>query len=90
MIGLDSWSGWGTLSLALPALPPFAHPNGVMFLYALAFGVAAGLLGWPIRVGARLLQPVVARNRLVLTPVVGLAVGLVAIAFAQITGKADT
>ncbi len=90
MIGLDSWSGWGTMSLALPALPPFAHPNGVMFLYALAFGVAAGLLGWPIRVGARLLQPVVARHRLVLTPVVGLAVGLIAIAFAQITGKADT
>ena len=44
------------MSLALPALPPFSHPNGVMFLYALAFGVAAALIGWPIRVGARLLR----------------------------------
>ncbi len=90
MIGLDSWSGWGTLSLSLPALPPFAHPNGVMFLYALAFGLVAGVIGWPIRVAARLLRPVVDRRRLLLTPVVGLAVGLVAIAFAEITGKGAT
>ncbi len=90
MIGLDSWTGWGTMSLALPALPHFAHPNGVMFLYAIAFGIGAALLGWPIRVGARLLRPVVDRNRLVLTPVIGLGVGLVAIAFAQITGKSAT
>ncbi len=90
MIGLDSWSGWGTLSLALPALPPFSHPNGVMFLYALAFGVASAFIGWPIRVGARLLRDVVKPRMLVLTPVVGLGVGLVAILFTQLTGHANT
>ena len=90
MIGLDSWTGWGTLSLALPALPQFSHPNGVMFLYALAFGVVAALIGWPIRVGARLLRDVVKPRMLVLTPVVGLAVGLVAILFTHLTGHPYT
>ena len=90
MIGLDSWSGWGTLSLALPALPPFSHPNGVMFLYALALGVGAAFVGWPIRVGARLLRDVVKPRMLVLTPVVGLGVGLAAILFTHLTGHSNT
>jgi hypothetical protein len=85
MIGLDSWTGFGSQSLALPALPPFERPNGVMFLWAIAFGLGAGLLAWPIRVGARLLRKRVEPRRLLLTPLVGLGVGLVAIAFAQIT-----
>ncbi len=89
-IGLDSWTGLGVQSLSVGTLPPFAHPNGVMFLYALAFGVATGLLAWPIKIGARLLRPVVEHRRLLLTPVVGLAVGLVAVAFGQLTHHGPT
>ena len=84
-IGLDSLTGYGTFSLALPGLPPFDHPTGAMFLWALAFGLVAAALGRVIALGGRGLQPVVARRRLMLTPLVGLVVGGIATLFTQIT-----
>ena len=81
-IGLDAWTGFGTFSLAVPNVPPFATPDGAEFLWALGIGVAAAALGTAIRILALLLRPIVER-RMLLTPVVGLAVGGLAIAFAE-------
>ncbi len=89
-VGLDSLTGFGTFSLAIPGLPPFSHPTGAMFLWAIAIGLLATVLGTAIRLGSLALQPVVERRMIVLTPVVGLAVGGVAILFTQVSGHSLT
>jgi H+/Cl- antiporter ClcA len=86
-IGLDSLTGFGTFSLAIPDLPPFHHPNGVMFLWALVFGLVATVAGTTIRLLALAVRPHVERRSLLLTPVVGLAVAGVAIGFTEATGQ---
>ncbi len=85
-IGLDSLTGFGTFSLGIPGLPPFSHPTGVMFLWAIAFGLVAAVLGTAIRLLALSLQPVVERRKLLLMPVVGLGVGALAILFVEVAG----
>jgi H+/Cl- antiporter ClcA len=89
-VGLDSLTGFGTFSLSIPGLPTFSHPTGAMFLWAVAFGLFASLLGTAIRLVALALQPVVERRMLVLMPVVGLGVAGLAIAFAEGSGKSFT
>jgi hypothetical protein len=82
-VGLNAWTGFGTFSLAVPNIPPFGTPDGAEFLWALGIGVAAAALGTAIRMLALLLRPIVERRSVLLTPVVGLAVGGLAIAFAE-------
>ena len=82
-IGLDSWTGFGTFSLAVPNLPSVGSPTGAEFLWAIAIGLMAAVLGLVIRSLALFLQPIVERRMLLLTPVVGLAVAGLAIAFAE-------
>jgi H+/Cl- antiporter ClcA len=82
-VGLDAWTGFGTFSLAVPNIPPVGTPDGAEFLWALGIGVAAAVLGTAIRILALLLRPIVERRIVLLTPVVGLAVGGLAIAFAE-------
>jgi H+/Cl- antiporter ClcA len=89
-LGLDSLTGLGTFSLALPNLPPYAHPNGVQFLWGLGLGLAAGVLGPAIMAGARQVRTWVAPRTFALMPVLGLAVAGLAIAFAEATGKATS
>ena len=86
-IGLNSMTGWGTFSLAVPDLPPFETVNGYQFLWAIAIGILAAVVGTSIRRGALLLQPVIARRRILLTPVAGAGVALAAIAFAQLSDR---
>jgi H+/Cl- antiporter ClcA len=86
-VGLDSLTGWGTFSLAIPGLPAFSHPNGVMLLWAIVFGLVAAFLGAGIRLIGLFLQPVIERRMILLMPVVGLGVAALAIAFAEATGK---
>ncbi len=86
-VGLDSLTGFGTFSLSIPGLPPFAHPTGAMFLWAIAFGLVATVLGTGIRFLALALQPIVERRMILLMPVVGLAVAGVAILFTEVTGR---
>jgi hypothetical protein len=86
-IGFDAWTGYGTFSLAVPNLPPFSHPDGAEFGWAIAVGLAAALLGWGIRWLALFLRPHVERRILVLTPLVGVAVGVLAVIFFEATGK---
>ena len=82
-VGLDAWTGFGTFSLAVPDIPPFGTPDAAEFLWALGIGVAAAVLGTGLRLLALLVRPIVERRIVLLTPVVGLAVGGLAIAFAE-------
>jgi len=87
-IGLDSWTGYGTFSLAVPGIPSFGTPTGAEFLWAIAIGLAAAVLGAAIKRLALTLQPIVERRPLLLTPLAGLAVAGLAIAFAEGSDKA--
>jgi H+/Cl- antiporter ClcA len=86
-LGLDSLTGYGTFSLAIPDLPPAPHPDVAQFGWALAIGVAAALVSYGIRWLALFLRPHVERRLLVLTPLAGLAIAGLAIAFGEATGK---
>ncbi|MGH3153217.1 MAG: chloride channel protein [Streptosporangiaceae bacterium] len=86
-IGLNAWTGLGAFSLVIPGLPHVGSPTGVEFLWALAIGVMAALLGSGIRWFALFLQPHVERRMVLLMPVAGLAIAGLAIAFAEGTGK---
>ena len=86
-VGLDNLTGLGTFSLAIPGLPAFSHPTVALFLWALAIGVVAVVVGTAIRLTSLALQAVVLRHRMAVTPVIGLMVAGVAIAFAEITHR---
>jgi H+/Cl- antiporter ClcA len=86
-VGLDALTGLGTFSLSVPGLPHFARPDIAEFGWALAIGVAAAIIGTAIRRLALLLRPHVEQRMLLLTPVVGMLVAGLAIAYAQGTGK---
>ncbi len=89
-IGLDHLTGLGTFSLAIPHLPHVGSPTGAEFLWALAIGAAAAPLGAGIRWLGLFLRPHVERRMLLATPVAGLAVAGLAIAFADGTGKGSS
>jgi chloride channel protein, CIC family len=89
-IGLNAWTGLGTFSLAIPGLPHVGAPTGAEFLWALAIGLIAVPVGSGIRWLAVFLRPHVERRILLLTPVAGLAVAGLAIAFGEATGKGSS
>ena len=86
-LGLNNITGWGTFSLGVPELPPFETIEATQFLWAIVIGLIGAVLGSLIRSGARLLQPVVDRRRLLLTPLLGAGVALCAIVFHVVTDR---
>jgi len=84
-LGLNSLTGYGTFSLAVGGIPAFTQINGILFLWAIVIGLGAAVLGSAVMWGAKALQPVVAARRLLLTPLVGAGVGLIATLFAHVT-----
>jgi H+/Cl- antiporter ClcA len=86
-VGLNSLTGFGTFSLAIPGLPPFHHLTGALFCWAIVFGLVASLLGTGIRLIGLAILPRVEPRKVLLTPVVGLGVAGLAIAFAEISGR---
>ncbi len=86
-IGLDDWTGFGTFSLAVPDIPPAGSPTGAEFLWAIAIGVLAALLGATIRRLALALQPIVEARSLVLTPLAGVGIGILALVFVDAADK---
>ncbi|HKB31898.1 MAG TPA: chloride channel protein, partial [Streptosporangiaceae bacterium] len=89
-LGLNAWTGWGTFSLAIPNLPHFTRPDSAEFGWALVIGVAAAVLATLIHRLALFLRPHVERRMVLVMPVVGLVIGLLAIAYAQGTGKSSS
>jgi len=89
-VGLNSWTGFGTFSLAVPDIPKFTTPDVAEFLWALAIGLAAAVLGSGIRRLGLLLQPIVERRMVLLTPVAGIAVAGLAIAFGEWSDKSSS
>ncbi|MEU1491801.1 chloride channel protein [Streptomyces sp. NPDC005776] len=85
--GLGSWTGLGTYSLALHEVPRADGPTVAEFGWAVALGLAAALAGAGIHRLALFLQPRVARRRVMATAVMGLAVGVLALVYAEITGN---
>ncbi|WP_055595773.1 chloride channel protein [Streptomyces hirsutus] len=89
-IGLGSWTGLGTYSLALPDLPQAATPTVAEFGWALVIGLSAAFVGVGIRRLAVRLKTRVERRRVPATVVLGLVVAGLAISYAEGTGKPAT
>lgn len=86
-LGLDSITGLGTFSLAIPGLAPFDHLTLADFGYAVAFGLLAPFLGRAITLLALRVRSLVEPRMLLLMPVLGLAIAALAIGFGQASGK---
>ncbi|MEU6226812.1 chloride channel protein [Streptomyces sp. NPDC047042] len=89
-VGLGSWTGLGTYSLALNDVPKASDPTAAEFGWALVIGVSAALVGVGIRWLAVRLRTHVERRRVPATVVMGLVVAGLAIGYAEGTGKAAT
>jgi H+/Cl- antiporter ClcA len=89
-VGLDKWTGLGTFSLALPAVPPGVPPTLATMTWALVMGAAGALLGWLIRSIALWLRPIVHLNRVLVTSALGLLIGLIAMAYQLVSGQSFT
>jgi H+/Cl- antiporter ClcA len=87
-VGLDSLTGLGTFSLAIPGLPTFTRPTLGEFGWAVAIGLAAAVVGPGIRWLALFLKPYADRWIMLALPLAGVAVGVLAIVYAEATGKA--
>ena len=86
-VGLDSLTGQGTFSLAIPDLPAFTTPTVAMFAWALVLGLLCPLVGWLVFTIALSVRTLVHANRLLVTPLLGVAIALLAIAFDQVTDQ---
>ena len=89
-IGLDSLTGFGTLSLAIPDLPPVGHPTGTWLAWAVVFGLVAPFAGRGITLLAIAVRSWSTPRMLVATPLLGLLIGGLAVAFGQVTDKPAT
>jgi H+/Cl- antiporter ClcA len=89
-LGLGALTGLGSVSLALPGLPPFLHPEPAQFGWAVGIGLAAALLGTGIGRLALGLRTVVQRAAILLTAVAGLVVAGVAVLYTAVTAHPVT
>ena len=88
-IGLDSLTGLGTFSLAIPGLPHFARPDVAEFGWAIVIGLAAALLGRGIRWLGSSLKPYADRSPLLTVPLAGIAVGVACFRVRAVDRQAD-
>jgi H+/Cl- antiporter ClcA len=89
-VGISSWTGIGQVSLKISNVPAYTHPDGPAFLWAIGFGAGAAALGLSIRRLALLVRSHVERRLLIMTPVAGLLVAVLAMIYGEITGKASS
>jgi len=88
-LGLGSWSGFSTAAWQLSPfpLPPFGGPGWGDFAWTIVLAVAVAVVAFAIMEGARWSKRVVESSTFVLTIGAGLAVGGLAIAFAEAAGQ---
>jgi len=89
-VGLNSWTGFGTFSLAIPHIPAFTSPTWSEFAWAIGIGIVAAAVGALIKRVARRLQDVVERRAIVLTVAMGTVVALAAMVFAALTAHGSS
>jgi len=89
-VGFDAWTGHGIFSLSIPNMPHLSSPTGAEFGWAIIIGIVAVIAGGLIRWLALYLKPHVERRITTVLPVVGLAVGALAVAYAETTGKSSS
>ena len=89
-VGLDSWTGLGSFSLALTTVPPAVDPTVATMAWAVVVGAIGALLGWVIRRIGLSLRPVVHLNRVLVTAGLGLLVGLTATVYQLVSGNSFT
>jgi H+/Cl- antiporter ClcA len=86
-IGMDSLTGLGTFSLAIPGLPGFSRPNLAEFGWAVVIGLAAALIGRGLYWVGQHLQVRARQRTMLILPLAAAAVAGLAIAFTTATGK---
>jgi chloride channel protein, CIC family len=86
-VGLDSLTGLGTFSLAIPNLPPFGRPNLAEFGWAIVIGLAAAVIAPAIQWLGRYLHPYAEKRAMVVLPLAGAAVAALTIIYTEATGK---
>ena len=88
-LGMGSFTGLSSSAYALGALPlpDFHHPTAGNFGWTVGLGLAVAVVAHLIRTGGLRTQRLVTPRLLVLLPLAGLAVGGLAIAFSEITGR---
>jgi H+/Cl- antiporter ClcA len=89
-VGLNSMTGLGAFSLAVTGLPSFGSPTGAEFLWAIAIGVGGAALATFIFQLATICRRYIEGRRLLFTPVAGLLVAGLAIAFEAATGRGSS
>jgi H+/Cl- antiporter ClcA len=86
-VGLDSLTGLGTFSLAIPSLPPFGRPDVAEFGWAIVIGLLAALLGPAILWLSMTLNRYAEKWTMIVLPLAGLTVGVLTIIYTEATGK---
>jgi H+/Cl- antiporter ClcA len=86
-VGLDSLTGLGTFSLAIPDLPAYTRPDVAQFGWAIVIGLAAALLGPVILRMCLAVHRYAEKRVMIVLPLAGLAVAVLTIIYTQATGK---
>jgi H+/Cl- antiporter ClcA len=89
-VGLDSWTGLGSFSLALTSVPPAVDPTVATMAWAVAMGAVGALLGWVIRWIGLSLRPIVHLSRIAVTSGLGLLIGITAMAYQLVSDNSFT
>ena len=86
-VGLDSLTGLGTFSLAIPALPPFGRPDLAEFGWAIVIGLLAAVIAPAIQWLGRYLHPYAEKRAMIVLPLAGAAIAALTIIYTEATGK---
>jgi H+/Cl- antiporter ClcA len=89
-VGLNSWTGLGSFSLALTSVPPAVDPTVATMLWAVVAGLGGALLGWCIRWIGLSMRPVVHRGRVLATTLLGVLIGLTAMTYDLVSDRSFT
>ncbi len=89
-VGLNDLTGFGSFSLSVSPIPHVGAPTGTEFVWAVVIGLGGAILAKGVFSLAVRLRTIVEPRRVLLTPVVGLAVGGLAVAFSAATGRSTS
>ena len=88
-VALSDFTSTGVTSFGVPNLPAGWFSDLERFAWSIPIGLVAAVVGTAIRRGAFQIQPITARHKLLVTPVLGLVIGGLAVFFAEETGKSS-